>query len=371
METLRVLSLDGGGMRGIYTTAYLHHLVRGLAHRKGDNKATDLDVGKAFQLIVGTSTGAIVGCGLAAGVSLSKMQDLYRDNGRHIFRKRLPTGLAGVIRDLFVRKQALRKGEDALRAALVNALGNQTLGEIWRKRGIALAVPAVNMANWRGWVFKTPHLPDSTHRDDDYRLVDVCLASSAAPLFRSLAAVPTPEHNGTLNVFADGGLWANNPILVALTEALRMSGEAPTKIEVFSLGTCGKPEGEGIDAEARHRGLPEWKFGGLAASLSVSSQEYGHDQVARMLVPFLSRNHYDIKLVRFPSEPVPAWMLPYLDLDETREKALDALVNQAATDANYTNSQIQKNEPAASAILDLVNSMPTRNATGSSIDENQ
>ena len=63
----RVLSIDGGGMRGIYTGTYLEALEHAFALKR--NAPKGLDVGKAFQLIVGTSTGAILGCGLAKACS--------------------------------------------------------------------------------------------------------------------------------------------------------------------------------------------------------------------------------------------------------------------------------------------------------------
>ena len=81
-KPFRVLSLDGGGMRGIYTAEYLSCLASGFSKRTGKG---DLDLGKGFDLIVGTSTGAIVGCALVAGVPLGKVVSVYKDNGKLIF----------------------------------------------------------------------------------------------------------------------------------------------------------------------------------------------------------------------------------------------------------------------------------------------
>jgi uncharacterized protein len=87
------------------------------------------------------------------------------------------------------------------------------------KRGISLSIPAILMSSHRSWVFKKT--PASGVRDDHYKLVDLCMASSAAPIFRSLAAVDDPNNDhGVVQVFADGGLWANNPIMVGLVDAL-------------------------------------------------------------------------------------------------------------------------------------------------------
>src|SRR5260370_32622293 len=89
IKPFRVLSLDGGGMRGIYTAEYLSCLAEGSAKRTG---RSSLDIGKAFDLIVGTSTGAIVGCALAAAVPLSEVVSLYKKNGKLIFPRRVPAG---------------------------------------------------------------------------------------------------------------------------------------------------------------------------------------------------------------------------------------------------------------------------------------
>src|ERR1700693_1581590 len=74
----RVLSLDGGGMRGTYTATYLDKVAATFAKRRGTDA---LDVGAAFDLIVGTSTGGIIAAALAAGMPLSEIVSLYADHG--------------------------------------------------------------------------------------------------------------------------------------------------------------------------------------------------------------------------------------------------------------------------------------------------
>src|SRR5438876_3623910 len=110
------------------------------------------------------------------------------------------------------------------------------------------------------------------------------MASTAAPIYRSLAAIDHPDRPGGegYNVFVDGGLWANNPVLVGLIEALEMT-EPRRTIEVFCLGTCGRPAGEQIRKDTVHCGLLAWQFGGAAAALSVDAQEFAFDNMARML----------------------------------------------------------------------------------------
>jgi predicted acylesterase/phospholipase RssA len=357
----RVLSVDGGGMRGVYSAAYLTALEEGFRKRLG--AANELDLGKAFDLVVGTSTGAIIGIGLAAGLGPSKIQDLYRQHGSKIFPRMMPSGFGlKLFWQLHKRPAYLESGDNALNSALTEAFKEETLGELWKRRAIAIAIPAVNMGTHRSWVFKTPHDPKTNHRDDDYTLVDVCRATSAAPLFRSLAAITTKGSKGPPTVFTDGGLWANNPVLVALTEALNIlerradpSGETP--IEIYCLGSCGKPEGDQISAAEVHRGLAEWKFGGEAAKVSLDAQEFAYDFVSRAICQHLRRK---VRIVRFPADKIPASLMDYLDLDEVRPHALDALVQQARQDASMTNSQIMNKTGDGPLIEELFMSMTSR-----------
>ena len=351
-RTLRVLSLDGGGMRGTYTATYLDRVAKGFATRR---LISGIDVGKAFDLITGTSTGGIIACGLAKGVPLSTMVDLYREHGPAIFPRRLPDGLTGVPGDLWRRPQSIRSGSDALHAALLDILGETTLADVYSDRAIALAIPTVEMSQHRSWVFKTPHLPTSNGRDNGYSLVDVCMATSAAPVFRSMAAVDHPDGGSGYNVFVDGGLWANNPVLVGLIDALEMTAPGD-RIEIFCLGTCPVPAGEQIAKSALDRGLGEWRFGGVAAELSIDAQAFAFDNMARMLARHVDR---DCRVIRFPADKVPGALLPYLGLDETRAEAMDALVNQARTDADMTNSRCAvANDEDAAAICALFTEAP-------------
>lgn len=351
----RVLSINGGGMRGIYAASYLESMEHAFASRRGVDA---IDIGKGFDLIVGTSTGAIIGCGLARGVRPSAMVKLYKDHGAKIFPKKLPNKLGvDFIKQLLARPKYLQQGEQALREALTEAFGNTTVKQIWDDRQIALAVTAVKMSNYGPCVFKTPHNPDTTGRDNECTLVDICLASSAAPLFRSLAAIDHSAH-GTNNVFADGGLWANNPVIVGITEALRMLKDQQRDdetVEIFCLGSCGKPEGNIIDKNKLARGLLEWRFGGEAAQVSIAAQEYAYDFIAQELAKHFKRG---VKIINFPAGTVHGDLLDYLDLDETREKGLKALISKAKDDADTTNSYIRNNSDYGPLIKDLFDSMP-------------
>lgn len=325
-------------MRGIYSATYLSRLVTAFANLR---KVNDLDIGAAFNLITGTSSGGIVACALAIGVPLSDVVRLYRQHGPNIFPLKIPTGFWGVIRQWYSRPRALESGEKSLRAALLEKFSNQTLGEIYDQRRIGLSIPAVDMNTHRSWVFKTPHLSNSFGRDSDYQLVDVCLATSAAPLFRSLAAIERPNDTSSgYDTFADGGLWANNPVLIGLIDALKMA-QPDQPIEIFCLGNCSLPTGDVISKDSLHRGLFDWKFGADAALLSISAQEFAFDNMARMLAKHVNNQ---CEIIRFPRESVTLALTKYLDLDDTRHEAMDALEKQGRSDAEMAFGKCQKPE---------------------------
>lgn len=324
-------------MRGIYSATYLSHLVTAFSNFR---KVNDLDVGATFSLITGTSTGGIIACALAVGVPLSEVVQLYRQHGPNIFPLKMPTSFGGVIKQWCSRPRALKSGTRSLGKVLREKFGEKTLGEVYAQRGIALSIPAVVMGNHRSWVFKTPHLPNTSSRDSQYQLVDVCLATSAAPLFRSLAALDHPDSPSNYHVFADGGLWANNPVLVGLIDALGLA-KPGQPIEIFCLGTCSVPTGDVISKDSVHRGLMDWRFGADAAALSISAQEFAYDNMARMLTKHVD---HACEIIRFPQEAVPSTLTKYLDLDETRPNAMDALENHARSDADMAFSKC--NDPS-------------------------
>ena len=353
----RVLCIDGGGMRGVYTAAYLDELSRRYAIHRGLSE-TGLDIGMGFNLVVGTSTGAIVSAALATAVPPSRILDLYRQKGSKIFPVKLPTRVNWKLAiQLCTRPRSLKRGNIELFKALKAEFGSITLGELYANRSIGLAITAVEMSRHHAWIFKTPHLPNSISRDNNYRLYDVCLASSAAPLYRSLAAINNPDVTGH-RVFADGGLFANTPILVGLIDALQMTA-TDQKVEIFGLGNCKRPTGDFIEMDDVHWGLSRWKFGGRAAALSLDAQEEVSWHIARLLCPHFDR---DVSLIRFPQGVVATELHDYLDLDETSPIAIEALVMQAQADVNETLSLCgDETNPNGKKLKDLLMGIPPLN----------
>lgn len=236
----RILSIDGGGIRGIFPAAVLAELER--RHPSGH------PIGSYFDLIAGTSTGAILALGLGAGLDVAALLDLYLRRGREVFPP-FPDNLYGRVRG-WIRDQRhyarYLYDREALQRLLVDQLGERLFGDS-RSR---LCIPAFEGKHSEVFVFKTPHHPD--YRTDRFeRMVNVGLATAAAPTyFRPL------EHGGYTLV--DGGVWANNPIMLAVIEALTCFDITRDQIDVLSLG-CGDDRYVVSPAEITKGGLWHWK----------------------------------------------------------------------------------------------------------------
>lgn len=129
---------------------------------------------------------------------------------------------------------------------LVDQLGDHLFGESC----VRLCIPAFEGMHSEVFVFKTPHHPD--YKTDRFeRMVTVGLATAAAPTyFRPL------EHGGYTLV--DGGVWANNPVMLAVIEALTCFDVAPDRIDVLSV-SCGEDRYVVSRAEITKGGLWQWK----------------------------------------------------------------------------------------------------------------
>ena len=366
-KPFRVLCLDGGGMRGLYSATLLDTLIK----RVNDSSFV-ADAGKAFDLIVGTSTGGILAIGLAYGLPLKKIIELYTLEGSNIFPNPTPspTKLGGFLIWSMKRKKASQEGQQALRKALEEQFGNATVKQLYDGRNIAVCIPAIRMATRKAWVFKTPHIParenhHAKNRDDNYKLADVCLATSAAPLVLPLVAIDNPddgdnnEHQSRYDVFSDGGLWANNPTLIGLIEALEIT-QSKRHIEIISISTASPPSGKVIEKEKLNFGLLDWKGGVGALETSLDAQASGTQFMAKFLKPHLKA---DVDIVRLAYDAPSSEQANYVGLDKSDKNAVKVLMDMAKSDAENNILGIDKrhSDQEINILTDIIKSMPAIN----------
>nr|WP_269153829.1 CBASS cGAMP-activated phospholipase [Streptomyces caniscabiei] len=253
------MALDGGGFRGMFSAAVLARLEEDLGVRIADH----------FDLIAGTSTGGIIALGLGLGLSPQQILEFYTEHGPRIFRDR--SRLRGLKHLMRAKYSA-----EPLRAALTEVFGERTFGESTKR----LVITSYNVAADDVYLFRTPHLP-GLKRDWREKAVNVALATSAAPTY-----LPGMPLDGARLV--DGGVWANNPAMVALTEAVGPLSVPLDTIRVFSLGTT-------TDVRHRHRrldrgGLLPWARDAVEVLMRAQSESaakqvrhfVGKDDVLRL-----------------------------------------------------------------------------------------
>ncbi|HXB80816.1 MAG TPA: CBASS cGAMP-activated phospholipase [Bradyrhizobium sp.] len=275
-KPFRILSIDGGGIRGILPAAILAELE---GRYLGSKSAGDY-----FDLITGTSTGGIIALGLSVGKTAQSILDLYINHGKEIFPP-IHWDLWNIRRRwrCFRALQHHRYKADKLEALLKSAFSEKTLGEAQRR----LCVPSFDGFTEVN-VFKTPHHADYK-MDWKERMLTVAMATAAAPAY-----FPIYKDGGRF--FADGGVWANNPIMIGLVDALVCYGLERRQVHILSLG-CGDTEIRFTENQIVHGGLVDW-YEIISSAMHLQSQNamgqagllIGHDQLLRLNAPSMPDN---------------------------------------------------------------------------------
>ncbi len=248
----RILSLDGGGVRGILTLGVLEVIERLLAEQHGvdyANGKSKFRLCHYFDLIAGTSTGAIIAAGLAKGMSVGEIKKEYFELGEKVFKKS------------FFRKGFFRAkyGSDDLEAELTRVFGARTkIGDAKHvKTGLLVMTKRVDTSspwpitnNPKGKYFGPR--PSGSVPNGQYLLRNVVRASTAAPSFfePEKLAVARKGRDIVEGDFVDGGVSpANNPSLQALMYAT-LEGHnvqwpmGQNKVLLVSVGTGRSPSGK-------------------------------------------------------------------------------------------------------------------------------
>ncbi len=241
MKARRILSIDGGGIRGLVSCAWLQGVQDALtdAGRPG--------LLESFDLVAGSSTGAVIACGLGLGLPPAQMARLYREHGQRIFpgmASRLWSRAGRLFRD---GPSAPRYDGRGLEGVLREVFGTATLGEL----RMPVVITSYDTLSRQPVIFKS-FRPEH----QSLRVWDVCRASTAAPTY-------FPAHplvvEGQACSLIDGGVVANNPTACAIAEAIRHDERVQhcQQLTVLSVGS-GQRNRPILLKQAREWGALEW-----------------------------------------------------------------------------------------------------------------
>lgn len=245
-KPFKILSIDGGGIKGILPAAILREIEAEFCMGK--------PIGSFFDMFAGTSTGGILAIGLASRKTARELFDLYTDIniGGQIFKKPKDPKFAwrGTLHDRKPLEDMIHK-----------ILGERYFGES-RPR---MVIPAVNQ-HGEPSMYKTDHHEDYKKDHSEY-MSRIALDTSAAPIY--LGGNTTGEE-----VCVDGGLFMNNPIMGAVVDALSCYDIPRSNLKVLSLG-CGE-YGKEITVKKANGGIFDW-----IDTLEYVSQLQSHDAIGQ------------------------------------------------------------------------------------------
>ncbi|MGV0927248.1 CBASS cGAMP-activated phospholipase [Empedobacter sp. ULE_I145] len=316
----KILSIDGGGIKGIYSAIILKELQ--------DEFCNGNPISDYFDLICGTSTGGLIALGLSNNVDISKIIDFYENEGENIFPK--PKCILTKI------KQGFWGGK------YDNKILKKCLAQLFQDRRMndssnLLCIPSFNLNTNCPKVWKFPHKEGNFSTDGNIKLVDVALATSAAPTY-------FPAHEiENLGKFIDGGIWANNPTLCGVTEAIKHflnkniiqdNSIKFTSIEVLSIGSINEPKGEHFKTK-NNRSYLKWGFGQNLIEIMMDASSFGNNHISKEILDGLNNNSC---ITRIEERQISKSQKKHIDLDLASPDSIKLLKSLAFNKASYLKS---------------------------------
>lgn len=295
----QILSLSGGGIRGLYTIQVLATLEEQLAEQYNDEGYC---IGQHFDLISGTSIGGLIALGLANGITARHILQIMNEKRLSIFPSKSNT-----FKKISAAFSTLYK-QEPLKELLEEIYGDATIGSL----NTRVVIPTINYSKGQVQIFKTPHCKEFKS-DHVHSLVNIALATSAAPTF-------FPIHEFNDNWYLDGGLAANSPAFIAVHEASYFLNIPLDQIRLLQIGTMGNK------TTANHKGsksggyFSRWGFGSKLIEVCLSSTEGLHNYLATHL---LAANTEHLEIDMNPSRD----QCSVLELDNASDEAAKTLIS--------------------------------------------
>lgn len=259
----RILSLDGGGIRGVIGAVILREI----------EKLVNQPLNQYFNLIAGTSTGSILAAAIATGRKSEDILRLYRQRGKTIFPY---TNLFSAQRLPLMLKygfSAPKFSDEGLIQALQAEFGKTKLSEI---NTPLLLITAYNTTDREFIVFKSWQKYKSWVNSP---LWELCVCSSSAPTYFPAHLLKTEDKDYSV---IDGGVGANNPSACAFAEALRLNNPI-SDISILSIGTGDSTTPITYD-KVRAWGVGQWIWQGRLIDVLFDASSDVNDYITRQFM---------------------------------------------------------------------------------------
>lgn len=315
-KTFKILSIDGGGIKGLYSARILQIF----------EETYNCYISDYFDLICGTSTGGILALALSQKIKASEICELYEEKGKVIFPK------LNFIKAKY--KQYIKGGKyssEALRNALYETFGEKRIGDSHN----LLCIPCYSITDNKPCIFKYDHSANGSihNRDNNLKCIDVALATSAAPTY-----FPIVYNKEIGKCLVDGGVFSNNPALVGVIEAIRFfvgSEKVYQKASILSISSVRKENKESHNI-IMNRAFLNWKE--KLFDVFLDSQDEFHDYI---LKTFSDSKDFPMDYFRVPSPTVSGIQEKFVQMDNASPQILEFLNNSGKNIGNIYKNQVE------------------------------
>lgn len=306
-KEFKILSIDGGGIKGLYSAKILEKL----------EEKYNCNISDYFDMICGTSTGGLIALALSLKIPAIDICKFYEEEGPKIFPnfKKVKFGKIKLSRGTL--KQVLYGGkfsDKPLKKALDGIFKENKIGD----SNNLLCIPSYTITEARPFVFKYDHKEGKLDRDNGALMVDIALATSAAPTYFPMAELKYYDNKQ----FIDGGVWGNNPTLVGLLEALDYfvgKDKEFDKLKILSISSLSLTGGKATGLK-RKRSFLDWKDELFETSLTGQSyfSHYFMEKIQKL-------SDISIEYVRIPTSEISSDQESLIQLDVATKAALDLI----------------------------------------------
>ena len=298
-KVFRILSIDGGGIKGIYSAKILEQF----------EKKFNCHIVDYFDLICGTSTGGLIALALSIKTTAEEIVSFYYDKGKFIFPKM--NKVKGFLKQI---GWGGKHDNKELSKALYEIFGNRKIED----SNCLLCIPSFSITDGRPYIFKYDHSEGNLGRDNQTKYVEIALATSAAPTYLPIVQIESHENKQ----FIDGGVYANDPTLIGIAEALKYfvgANKEFDRLMIMSVASLESSSGSPI-LDKKNLSILDWKTNLIQPFM------LGQANTTHHVVKILAKNHNPpFEYIRIPSVPFSPEQSKIITLDNAEKKALDLM----------------------------------------------